>query len=252
MQKDEDQLFDELLNGYIKTIENNCLVQLKQAKNKTAVQDKILNQVRGMQRCYSRVLTKHIKAFNYFIEKYDGGESLEKIIIKIKADYPEAMKLTPEKDERENVELVPFGKEEEALLKEFPKDEQRIISFYVAYLALNEITKRIPGYLNKEEKIPNPKSGLKWTSSKDIKNEFVQLIYGLHQAGFINNGTGEVTKITETLAEVFGLDLGKNWQSNHSSSIHKANSDYEPQVFDKIKQAYIGYAATQRENKKKK
>lgn len=252
MQKDEDQLFDELLNSYIKTIENNCLAQLKQAKNKTYVQEKILNQIRGMVRMYSRASTKHNKAFNYFVEKYNSGENIENILSKVKTDYPEAMKLTPEKDERENVELVPFGKEEEALLKEFPKDEQRIISFYAAYLALNEITKRTPSYLNKEEKIPNPKSGLKWTSSKDIKNEFVQLIYGLHQAGFINNGTGEVTKITETLAEVFGLDLGKNWQSNHSASIHKANSDYQPQVFDKIKQAYLGYAVTQRENKKKK
>ncbi len=251
MKKDLNQIFDELLNSYIKTIETNCLDQLKKAKNKTSVQDLILNQVRGMTRCYSRVFSKHTKAFNYFIAKYNAGENIETILEKIKTDYPTALKIIPEKDDRENVDLIPFGKEEGLLLSEFPSEHQKIISFHAAYLALNEIAKRIPGYLNKEEKIPIAKSVLKWTAPKDTKNEFVQLVYGLHQAGFINNGTGEIIKITETLGEVFGLDLGKNWQSNHSASIHKANSDYKPQVFDKIEQAYIRYATGQREHKKK-
>jgi hypothetical protein len=36
----------------------------------------------------------------------------------------------------------------------------------------------------------------------------VQLIYALHEAGLINNGKGEITKITEALAETLELDLG--------------------------------------------
>lgn len=253
MDKDLTQTFDRLVLGYVKTIETNSLTQLNQAKNKTYVQDKILNQIRGMLRMYSRASTKHNKPFNYFIEKYNSGENIENTLSKVKTDYPEAMKIAPEKDERETVELIPLGIEEETLLKDFPKEVQKIIIFFAGYLALNEISIRIPEYLNPREKNTLLKnSQLKWTASKDTKNEFVQLIYGLHQAGFINNGQGEITKITEVLSEVFGLDLGKNWQSNHSASIHKANSDYQPQIFDKIKQAYIGYAVTQREHKKKK
>ena len=95
-------------------------------------------------------------------------------------------------------------------------------------------------------------SGINWTGSRDTKNEFVQMVYGLHRAGLINGGKGEITKIVETLAPVFNIELGKNWQSNHSASIHKVNRDYQPPVFDKIKDAYLQYAAGLVEEKKNK
>jgi hypothetical protein len=31
--------------------------------------------------------------------------------------------------------------------------------------------------------------------NKDSKNDFVQMIYGLHRSGIINAGKGEITKI---------------------------------------------------------
>ena len=93
---------------------------------------------------------------------------------------------------------------------------------------------------------------IKWTSKKDNKNEFVQLIYGLHKAGLINEGKGEITKIVESLAGIFKIDLGKGWQANHSSSIHKAKNNYQPPVFTKIKEAYQQYMQDQVEGKKKK
>ncbi|MBI2722211.1 MAG: RteC domain-containing protein [Bacteroidetes bacterium] len=93
---------------------------------------------------------------------------------------------------------------------------------------------------------------IKWTGKKDNKNEFVQLVYGLHKAGLINQGKGEITKIVESLAEAFKIELGKGWQANHSSSIHKANKDYEAPVFAKIREAYKTYVEEQIEHLKKK
>ena len=89
---------------------------------------------------------------------------------------------------------------------------------------------------------PPIKNGINWTGSRDSKNDFVQMVYGLYRAGLINAGKGEITKIIETLAPVFNVELGKNWQSNHSASIHKVNRDYQPPVFDKVKEAYLKYA----------
>ena len=95
-------------------------------------------------------------------------------------------------------------------------------------------------------------NGINWTGCRDGKNDFVQMIYGLHRAGLINSGKGEITKIIETLAPAFNVELGKNWQSNHSASIHKVNRDYQPPVFDKVKEAYLKYAEGLIQDKKNK
>lgn len=252
MPRDLNSKFDELLHSYIKTIETNCLTQLKQAKSKAFVHDRILNQLRSIIRYYSVAITKNNKAFNYFIEKYNRGEAVDTIINKLKVDYPEVMEIALEIDERDNVELIHFGKEEDTLLKEFSNEIKSIISFHVGYLALNEILKRLPGYLNQTEKSISLKYPIKWTGSEKNKNEFVQLIYGLHEAGLINDGKGEITKLTEALAETLELDLGKHWQSNLSASIHKANMEYQPPIFDKIKDAYLKYAEKLAYEKKRK
>jgi hypothetical protein len=83
---------------------------------------------------------------------------------------------------------------------------------------------------------------VEWTTSKDNKTEFVQLIYALHGAGYLNNGKGEITKIVESLAGVLGVALSKNWQSNLSASVHRSNRDYQPSIFSKIAEAYSEYA----------
>lgn len=93
-----------------------------------------------------------------------------------------------------------------------------------------------------------------WTSlvaTKENKNDFVQLIYGLHKAGYINHGEGEITRIVETLAKALNLKLGDNWQSNLSASIHKAKRDYQPLVFKNIQQAYMLYMDNLIEGKRK-
>jgi hypothetical protein len=253
MEKDLNQRFDELLRLYTRTLENTCLNQLKKAKNKGFAHDKVLNQINGITRFHNAAISKHNKAFQFFYEKYSSGEDLEKIITKIKADFPESLKIVPEIDPRENVELILFGKEENALLNEFPAKTQNLIKFFVGYFSLEEIRKRIPGYLDQIKTGENSsvKYPFKWTGDKDNKNEFVQVIYGLHKAGLINEGKGEITKIVEAIATVFDVKLGENWQSNHSASIHRANSDYQPLIFRKIREAYQQYIGNQIENKKK-
>lgn len=117
----------------------------------------------------------------------------------------------------------------------------RFVAFLTVYEDYDEMTAEpvlaIP--------VKASKPVLHWTNiipTKENKNEFVQLIYGLYQAGFINHGRGEITKIVEAAAEAFDVKLGPNWQSNHSSSIHKAKRDYEPPVFRKMQEAYRQYA----------
>ncbi|MDP3146529.1 MAG: RteC domain-containing protein [Bacteroidota bacterium] len=252
MNHDSTVQFDLLLQSYVKTIENNCLAQFKKAKDKIYVADRILNQLRGIIRFYSLVFTKHNKACNYFIEKYNRGEEIELIIKNMWENYPEAMKMAPEIDERDNIELIPFNESDEQMIRKFPSEMQAVVAFNIGYLALSEILKRLPGYLNQTENTISLKYPMKWTGSENNKNEFVQLIYGLHEAGLINNGKGEITKITEALAETLELDLGKHWQSNLSASIHKANMEYQPPIFDKIKEAYLKYAEKLAYDKKRK
>lgn len=244
--------FDSLLQSYIQTVENNCLDQFKKSKDRIYIADRILNQLRGIIRFYSVAFSKHSKACNYFIEKYKRGEDLENIIIHMQENYSEAMEIVPEIDERDNVELIPLNESEEQMIKQFPLEMQAIVSFNIGYLAFSEVIGRLPGYVNNIEKTVSFKHHIKWTGSEKNKNEFVQLIYGLHGAGFLNDGKGEITKITEALAEILELDLGKHWQSNLSASIHKANLEYQPAIFDKIKAAYLKYAEKLAYEKKKK
>lgn len=96
---------------------------------------------------------------------------------------------------------------------------------------------------------PSVNYAINWTGKRDNKNEFVQLIYALHEAGLINNGTGEITKIVDALAEAFNIKLSKNWQSNHSNSIHRQNRDYEPTIFKTVQEAYQKYCVNLRKEK---
>ena len=102
--------------------------------------------------------------------------------------------------------------------------------------------KENPGYMNENGKsIKTPGVSIKWTN-KDNKNDFVKIIYAMHEAKLINNGEGEITKIVEYLGSVFNVGLSKSWQSNLSKNKNDQNTDYDhTQIFDKIKKAYKDY-----------
>ena len=104
---------------------------------------------------------------------------------------------------------------------------------------------REPEFISNQK--PSVNYAINWTGKKDNKNEFVQLIYALHEAGLINNGKGEITKIVEVLAEAFNIKLSKKgWTSNHSNSIHRQTANYEPAIFKTLEGAYKKYSSSLR------
>jgi hypothetical protein len=63
----------------------------------------------------------------------------------------------------------------------------------------------------------------------------------MYKDGYLNNGKGEITHIVPEFAKFLGVELGKNWQDNLSKSIHRRNFDYQPIIFNKIRNGYIFY-----------
>jgi hypothetical protein len=70
--------------------------------------------------------------------------------------------------------------------------------------------------------------------------EFVQLIYGLIEAGRLQSKNK--TEMVETIADFLGVELAKDWQSNLSKSVHERNNDYEPQIFTDLKNGWGRYS----------
>jgi hypothetical protein len=89
-----------------------------------------------------------------------------------------------------------------------------------------------------------------WKSK--IELEFVQLIYALYEAGYLDNEKSEVTWIVKEVAKLFNYQLGEHWQSNLSDSVNNRNADYQPKIFDKLKKGYDDYRVKQIEGKKRK
>ena len=253
MQINENDQFEELVKLYMHTAENYCLEKIKRAKDKTFMQGKLLTQVAVMLGAYSSGFQLHKKSFDFFMESYLSGLPVDDILTRIEADFPDSLNVEPVTGPRDEVVYIPFGEPEENLMKKFRPELQKMVFMYVGYFALKEVYKRIPDYLNDHSDVKDRSFSypIQWTGTKDNKNEFVQLVYGLFKAKLINNGEGEITKITESLARAFKVDLSPNWQGNLSSSIHKSNIGYNPQVFDKINKAYQEYVKGQIEHKKK-
>lgn len=109
---------------------------------------------------------------------------------------------------------------------------------------LNSQIKKAPDEINKKYQGP-----IHWKGQNET--ELVQLVYALHEAGLLENEEKEITKLVEDFAYMVNFGLGKNWQVNLSTSIHKRNSDYVPKIFDNLKGAYDKLHAKRIEKKKK-
>lgn len=253
MPQNLNKLFEELLNRYVKAIEKNYTARYKKAKDKDFVKQEIVTDAEFVLG-WSLMIPAHSQMIDLFNTWYKRGEEITDILEHIKKVYGEVEDERPFKRIENGKEITLYLSEEEKALKKLALDQRKLLKLLVRHIAYREIQSKLGNLFDsKEQKITKKEAtGIKWTGTKDNKNEFVQLIYGLHQAGFINSGKGEITKITEELANSFGIELGKNWQSNHSASIHKSKRDYEPPVFDKIKNAYLKYSATLQNDKKKK
>ncbi|MDP1800425.1 MAG: RteC domain-containing protein [Bacteroidota bacterium] len=252
MKKDLNQIFDELLNRYIKTIEKNYQGRYKKAKDKEFVKEE-LKKGTDFILDWTWLDTSKGKLIQAFSEMYKRGEDMNEIISHIRKSFGEIEDIKPFRRIENGKKITLYLSDEEKALKSLALNERKLLKFLIRDTAYREIQKHLPVMFEEAQRItPTTNYPIKWTGKKDTKNEFVQLIYGLHKAGFINEGKGEITKIVESLAGVFKVDLGKGWQANHSSSIHKAKNNYQPPVFNKIQEAYHQYMQEQIEGKKKK
>lgn len=253
MSQNLNKLFDDLLTRYVGAIEKNYIARYKKAKDKDFVKQELITDTEFVLG-WSLLIPEHSQMIDLFAIWYKRGEEITDILDHIRTTYGEVEDERPFKRIENGKEITLYLSEEEKALKKLALDQRKLLKLLVRHTAYREIQSKLENLFDHKEQKTTKKelAGIKWTGTKDNKNEFVQLIYGLHQAGFINNGKGEVTKITEELANSFGIELGKNWQSNHSASIHKSKRDYEPPVFDKIKKAYLKYSSSLQDDKKKK
>ena len=264
------QTFEELLNRYSIMVEGNIEKRYNKAKDKEFVRKEIEREFAFLN--VIQVAGEHKeKMVNTFVTYYKRGENVEELLLFIRKIYGEDVKDELDFRRVENgVSLPIYISDEEKELREFVMNVKKLKKFFIRFLAFIEIEKNLRGIfiksdilpaLSKEIQVENEKAVqtsinnstlIKWTGSRENRNEFVQLIYGLHSSGFINNGKGEITKIVESLANIFDIDLSKNWQSNHSSSIHKSKNDYEPKIFKSIKDAYKDYTMSLVEGKRRR
>lgn len=260
--------FEQLLKRYRMMVERNIEKRYNRAKDKEFVRNEIEREftLLNIIQVVGEYKEKMVDTFNTY---YKRGEAIEDILPLIRKIYGEDVKDILDFRKIENgVSLPIYISEDEKQLREFVLNAKKLKHFFIRYLAIIEVEQNLSTIFIKSNILPKIKTEIetsvapetslnnstliKWTGSRENRNEFVQLIYGLHSAGYINNGKGEITKIVEFLACNFDLDLSKNWQSNHSSSIHKSKNDYEPKIFNSIKDAYKDYTMSLVEGKRKR
>jgi hypothetical protein len=253
MIKDLNKVFEELLNRYVNSIETNYKQQYKKAKDKEFVKEELKNGTDFMVD-WEAVSIEKGKLIALFSDMYKRGDDLNKILAHLKKVFGEVDDIKPFKLIENGKKITLYLSDEEKALKKLALNERKLLKVLIRDAAYREIQKRLPMMFDENTSVAKTKKNdlIQWTAPKDAKNDFVQLIYGLHLAGFINDGKGEIIKITETLADAFGIELSKNWQSNHSASIHKSNADYIPPVFDRTKEEYLKYFKNKRKEKIKK
>lgn len=252
MKKDLNTIFDELVSRYIKTIERDYQSKYKRAKDKEFIKEE-LKKGTDFILDWTWLDTSKGKLIGVFQDIYKRGDDIENILVFIRKTFGEIEDELPFKRIENGKKITLYISEEDKALKKLALDERKLLKLLIRDTAYRNIQKRLPSLFEESQNATvTSNNQIKWTGKKDNKNEFVQLIYGLHKAGFINEGKGEITKIVESLAGVFKIELGKGWQANHSSSIHKAKFNHQPPIFDKIKEAYVQYMQEQIEGKKKK
>lgn len=222
-------------------IERHLNKRLSIARDRQYVADDVKNEVHIMETLMTA--TSRAKAFTEdFFTRYEQGVAIASIMESLKRRYGSNEALFS-RHITANKPLVVIADEEHERIAALVSDDRCLMKFMVQFVALQQIKQRLPDLLQTGAAEMNNSNAypVEWTASKDNKTEFVQLIYALHEAGYLNNGKGEITKIVERLAGELGVALSKNWQSNLSASIHRSNRDYQPAIFGKIAAAYAEY-----------
>jgi hypothetical protein len=251
-----NDVFEKLYERYYTAKERTYKNRLQKAKDKDFVFEELKKEIEFVLEMLQAKEKK--KLVEVFESHYKRGEAINYIFKLLQKSFGtnEDMASFTMKDEEGN-ETTVYEREEEKALRKLASSERALTKFFVRYLVHKEMKINLPRIFDEfsqKEIKSQPLLGyeIKWTSNKVNKNDFVQIIYALHKAGKINNGKGEITKIVETLAEVFNIKLGENWQGNHSKSIHKRKKTYEVPIFTEIESAYKQYEAELIENKRNK
>ncbi len=219
-QFDEEVLsrYDSLVNSYIAKIDKASNEDYKERTH-----NKILNDLRDEYRAIESTL----KEFNQFISniKDECGEDKDK---KFETVFYEKFELL--NSEGKQIVLTKLT-------------QLAAINKMFGYLATESLKFRKSLYLGSELDTTGlnseARTNLQWTGKSEL--EFVQLIYALHEARYLENDQDEITALVKQVAAAFNYKLGRNWQSNHSESINQRNADYESKVFEKLAKAYGRY-----------
>jgi len=236
--------FEKLVQRYLATIEKKLKKRLFIAKDLEFVAGEITREADHMENMLSSPKMAE-ELTRDFLSQYKSGTSIENIVANLRNRYGTNEELLSKiSDSDKPLQVIWSEEDEQGNVTRLASDEKRLMKFLVQFMTVQQLKQRLPDLLLAEQApVQNENTyPVQWTASRDNKTEFVQLIYALHEAGYLNNGTGEITKIVESLADTLSVSLSKNWQSNLSASIHKSNSDYQPPIFGKIATAYGMYA----------
>lgn len=237
--------YDKLLSRYVTHIERNMKVRLANARDKVAIFEEIGSELANVNRLMSAT-PKAAELLGDFVQQYKSGVTIDEILEDLKRRYGYYDDAFAGHINKQKNLTIYYANDEDRRFSLLASDKGKLLKFIVRYMAIQQIKERLSLLSIKTDKTSHAENitlyPVIWTGSRNNNNEFVQLIYGLYQAGYLNEGSGEITKIVESLASILKISLGKGWQSNLSSSIHKSKKDYEPPVFEKIKQAYLRYA----------
>ena len=118
-------------------------------------------------------------------------------------------------------------------------DENKI-SLIVQNRALFNIKKFIEQQIV-EMKANEVKRNKYWIGEEST--EFVQLMNALIESGRLQNKNRN--KMIKDIADFLGIELPKNdgWKSNVSSTIHRRNHDYIPDIFKDLTKAWQSYSS---------
>ncbi|MBE2289394.1 MAG: RteC domain-containing protein [Chitinophagaceae bacterium] len=237
--------YDKLLSRYVAHIERNMKERLTNARDKVAVFEDIGSELANVNRLMLAT-PKAAELLGNFVQQYKSGVTIDEILEDLKLRYGYDDEAFAGHINKHTDLTIYYANDEDRRFTLLASEKPKLLKFLVRYMATQQIKERLSSLSIKADKTSQAENitlyPVIWTGSRNNNNEFVQLIYGLHEAGYLNEGNGEITKIVESLASILKISLGKGWQSNLSSSVHKSKKDYEPPVFEKIKQAYLRYA----------
>lgn len=237
------EVFNKRVDRYLMIVKKHLSARLSAATDRSFVFEEITNEVDMMKRFL--VATKKASLLvEDFLTQYKVGNPMEKIMTNLRRDYGVNEQFLIENGLNLQNTIVINESDEDGKVTKLASDEKQLFRYLVQVITIHELKQQLPQLFvdTQSDTTKSQAYPVQWTASRDNKTEFVQLIYALHEAGYLNNGTGEITKIVESLADTLSVSLSKNWQSNLSASIHKSNSDYQPPIFGKIATAYTGYA----------